>query len=337
MSLSIFTDHSLKKYNSFGFGYRAEYFCIINALDDLIELTEWVEANQCSLIVIGSGSNLLIQDNIKGMVAINALKGKTFTAQKNSDECLLEVSAGENWHDVVCSSVHEGLYGIENLALIPGTVGAAPVQNIGAYGVEIKDTLKEVQVFHRDTKTLSWVAAEACHFSYRESRFKNEWKTTHIITALRLTLSKKAAPILGYFNKDAFSSTLPSSLEVFEKVSDIRRSKLPDPRELGNAGSFFKNPIVTDETYQKLKALHPNLVSYPQEGRWKLAAGWLIDQAGWKGKCLEGVGVYAKQALVLVNYSETTANNLIALQNAIIEDIRQQFGVELEREPILLG
>ncbi|MFT2111317.1 UDP-N-acetylmuramate dehydrogenase [Marinomonas sp. 2405UD68-3] len=336
MSLSILTDHSLQRYNSFGFDYRAEYFCIIHTLDDLIELSEWVTTSQCSLIVIGSGSNLLIQGNIKGIVAVNALKGRSFSAQ-GVDECLFEVAAGENWHDVVRSSVQEGWYGIENLALIPGTAGAAPVQNIGAYGVEIKDTLKEIQVFHLETKELSWVDAEACHFSYRESRFKHEWKSTHIITALRLSLSKKAKPILSYFHEGEFSSAMPSPLEVFERVSDIRRSKLPDPSELGNAGSFFKNPIVTDETYQKLKMLHPNVVSYPQGDCWKLAAGWLIDQAGWKGKHFEGVGVYAKQALVMVNYSETTADNLIILQNTIIEDIKQQFGVELEREPILLG
>ncbi len=336
MSLSIFTDHSLKNYNSFGFDYRAEYFSVINSIDDLIELVAWVDVRQCSLSVIGEGSNLLIQGDVDGMVAINALKGKAFINQDN-DECLFEIAAGENWHDSVYSSVQENLYGIENLALIPGSAGAAPVQNIGAYGVEIKDTLKEVQVFHRDSRTLSWVAAEECHFSYRESRFKSEWKNSHIITAIRLVLTKRVTPQLGYFQENAFASKQPSPLQVFEKVSSIRRSKLPDPKQLGNAGSFFKNPIISDEIHTKLKKVYPNLVSYAQGNCWKLAAGWLIDRAGWKGRSFEGVGVYEKQALVLVNYSEVKADNLVALQNLIIADIKEKFGVELEREPILFG
>ncbi|MCZ2720226.1 UDP-N-acetylmuramate dehydrogenase [Marinomonas sp. 15G1-11] len=337
MSLNISYDQSLKHYNSFGFDYSAEYFCILNDQAELFELMDFVERNRCQLTMIGAGSNLVLKGDVKGLVVVNNLKGRKLIVGESPADFTFELAAGEVWHDAVEYSVRQGLYGIENLALIPGTAGAAPVQNIGAYGVEIKDALLEVEVFDIRTRVFSWVSALDCDFSYRESRFKHEWKDSHIVTKIRLKLSTVVNPKLSYFSDSAFDSLDPSALEIFEKVSTIRREKLPDPKRLGNAGSFFKNPIVTDRVYQDIKKSYPNLVAYPYGVSWKLAAGWLIDQAGWKGKCVDGVGVYDKQALVLVNYDNKVADNLLALQDSIVTDVQQKFDVVLEREPIALG
>ncbi|WP_191600158.1 UDP-N-acetylmuramate dehydrogenase [Marinomonas algicola] len=337
MPLQILNNHSLKHHNSFGFNYYAEYFCLVNDAMELAELIMFVEDKQCSLTVIGSGSNVVLEGDVQGVVAINRIKGMSTSYIEGSTDCILELASGEIWHEAVEYSVRQGLYGIENLALIPGTAGAAPIQNIGAYGVEIKDILQEVEVYNRLTGALEWIGVADCHFSYRESRFKHEWKGSHIVTKIRLKLSTLANTQLDYFAKGTFNTFIPSALEIFNKVSAIRQKKLPDPKKLGNAGSFFKNPIVSDAKYLSLKHLYPDLVSYQQGDGWKLAAGWLIDRAGWKGHRVGGVGVYEAQALVLVNYDNETSDNLLKLQTAIVDDVKSKFGVQLEREPTALG
>jgi UDP-N-acetylmuramate dehydrogenase len=262
---------------------------------------------------------------------------KAKSQHADTDHVLLHVEAGHNWHQLVNWTIEQQLWGLENLALIPGSVGAAPVQNIGAYGVELANVLTAVQVFDRHTHHVIWLPASDCAFGYRESHFKNTWSTRYIICAIRLQLALQ--PIIGV--RYAGLADLPddaTSMAIFERVCFVRQQKLPDPMLLANAGSFFKNPIVSQATYLQLQASYPDVVAYPVEDLWKIAAGWLIEKAGWKGFCKdEQVGVYNKQALVLVNYQATTSDLLLWLQKTITDDIYNRFGICLEREPALLG
>ncbi|MDB4836912.1 UDP-N-acetylmuramate dehydrogenase [Marinomonas sp.] len=337
---SIQRNVSLKAFNTFRFDYIAEYFAIADSIDSLKALLSWAQQKGQGITVIGGGSNLLISDDVSGLVIINRLLGIT-ASDNDSNDVQLVVSAGEEWHKVVEYSVNQGWYGIENLALIPGTAGAAPVQNIGAYGVEIKDALTQVQVMNKQTGKVSWIAGQDCGFAYRQSHFKSKWEGNYIITAIELVVKKQAELQLSYGGlanllTGSQSQAKPSLKQVFDTVCDVRDSKLPMPSKLANAGSFFKNPIVSAAKHEKLKQTFPELVSFPYEGNFKLAAGWLIDQAGWKGKQYLGVGVYPKQALVLVNYSESKAEALLTLEEKIKHSVHEKYGVELEREPVQL-
>lgn len=327
---------SLKTYNTFRFDYQAEYFALIKTPQQLIDAIAWAQSHALAITTLGGGSNLLLQGDVSGLVLINRIAGITQVEQ--TDACVdVEFGAGEVWHDCVAWAVERGFGGIENLALIPGTVGAAPVQNIGAYGVEIKDVIQSVRVLDLEDLTEHILSSKQCAFGYRESRFKHEWRDRYVITAVTLRLTKEPCLTLEYGGlKDA----VPESAgirDVFEAVCAIRRSKLPDPLEIANSGSFFKNPVVSGSTYNAIKAQFPNLVAFEQDGGWKLAAGWLNDQAGWKGYCNNGVGVYEKQALVLVNYDCDKADALLTLEQEIKRSVWTMFGVELEREPVLLG
>lgn len=328
-------DISLASYNTFRFEHKAQYFAVIDHLDDLITALRWARSADIPVTVIGGGSNLLISDEILGLVLINHLLGKTVVSS-DDQSILLRVSAGENWHELVSYAVEEGWCGIENLALIPGTVGAAPVQNIGAYGVEVKDVLTRVQVVDVVTDELHWLKASECGFAYRDSLFKGAWQGKYIITAVEMMLSHSPSFSLNYGGLRQNIEGEVTLSKVFEAVCCIRRSKLPDPLELANAGSFFKNPIVDTNLHDSLKALFPDLVSFPFGEQYKLAAGWLIDQAGWKGVIHKGVGVYDKQALVLVNYSEHKADALLELEYLIKQSVLEKYGVFLEREPVKL-
>lgn len=338
MTFDIQQDISLKPFNSFGFDYRAEFFYELAHLNELNGILDWLEEQQCALTIIGGGSNLVLQGDLSGLVLLIRNKGIQFLQGKTDDTVLLELAAGETWHDVVSLSVEHDLYGIENLALIPGTVGAAPVQNIGAYGVELKDVLHQIQVYDRLERCFQWIDRSDCDFGYRESRFKHDWKERYIITSLTIELSKKPNVQTSYKGLGEFNPNQRLTAKaIFTRVCDVRSSKLPDPKQLGNAGSYFKNPIVSQDLKNRILQDYPEVVAYPVDHKWKLAAGWLIEKAGWKGVRSEGVGVYDKQALVLVNYEASTAEPLILLQNRIVDDIQQKYGVKLEREPILLG
>ncbi|WP_417553449.1 UDP-N-acetylmuramate dehydrogenase [Marinomonas fungiae] len=327
---------SLQPYNTFRFDYQAEYFALIESVEQLVDAVAWARSKALSIITLGGGSNLLLQGDVSGLVLINRMKGISRLAESAS-HVEVEFGAGEVWHESVAWAVEQGLGGIENLALIPGTVGAAPVQNIGAYGVEVKDVISSIKVFDLSDLTEHILSPGECAFGYRESRFKQEWRDRYIITSVTLHLQKQPSLMLEY---GGLKNVVPDGAgirEVFEAVCEVRRSKLPDPLEIANSGSFFKNPVVDADTYHAIKAQFPNLVAFEQDGGWKLAAGWLNDQAGWKGYRDHGVGVYEKQALVLVNYDCDKANALLDLERRIKGSVLEIFGVELEREPVLLG
>lgn len=332
---SIQKNVSLAAYNTFRFSYQAEFFAVAETLESLKVLLAWANRLEINITIIGGGSNLLISDDISGLVIINRLTGLK-SREHSGNLVSFTVAAGENWHNVVEHAIEQEWYGIENLALIPGTIGAAPVQNIGAYGVEIKDVLARVQVIDQTTGDVYWVNGNDCGFAYRDSHFKRKWKNKLIITSVELTLKKHADLLLSYGGLANSIEGEPTLKKVFETVCKVRQEKLPNPRDVANAGSFFKNPIVNQEQHSELKKRFPNLVSFPFESSFKLAAGWLIDQAGWKGHKYQGVGVYDKQALVLVNYSEENAIALLALEAQIKQSVIDLYGVELEREPVQL-
>jgi len=329
------TNTSLKSFNSFRFEAKADYFAIINQLDELVEVLEWANPNKIKITMLGEGSNLLLTGDVKGLVLINRLKGVEVSEQDNKVQ--MTVSAGESWHQVVTYAVTHGFSGIENLALIPGSAGAAPVQNIGAYGVEVKDVLARVQVMDRVSAKLHWIEASDCGFSYRDSYFKQDWAERYFITAISLNLSRHHEVKVSYGGLANSLPNKPSIQQVFDKVCQVRAEKLPDLKLIGNAGSFFKNPIVDEVFYQKVSKAYPDLVAFAVGDSWKLAAGWLIDKAGWKGFSREGVGVYDKQALCLVNHEAEKAECLLRLERDLCLDIFQKFGVRLEREPVQLG
>jgi UDP-N-acetylmuramate dehydrogenase len=332
---SIQKNISLATYNTFRFAYRAEFFAIADSLDVLKALLAWASRFKHEVTMIGGGSNLLISGDVKGLVIVNRLTG--INAREHSGNLIsLTVAAGENWHQLVEFTVNQGWFGLENLALIPGTVGAAPVQNIGAYGVEIKDVLARVQVINRLSGDVYWVNARDCGLAYRDSHFKGKWLSTLLITAVEISLKKQGRLLLTYGGLSDRLPVQPSLKNVFDMVCQVRSEKLPDPKTLANAGSFFKNPIVSQDQHEVLKARFPNLVSFRFEDGFKLAAGWLIDQAGWKGKQFHGVGVYEKQALVLVNYKDETADSLLLLEAEIKQSVYDLYGVYLEREPVQL-
>lgn len=326
---------SLANYNTFRFDYQAEYFAVADSLEYLASLLQWANASEQPVTIIGGGSNVLLCGPVPGLVIINRLTG-VHAVESSDGTVTLAAAAGESWHQLVSYAVQQGWYGIENLALIPGTAGAAPVQNIGAYGVEVKDTLARVQVINTRSGEVTWIENAECGFAYRDSFFKQHWRHSLFITAIELTLHKNAELTLGYGGLSAHVSESPSLREVFELVCRIRSEKLPDPHVLANAGSFFKNPVVSQSKYDELKCRFKNLVAFPVTDGMKLAAGWLIDQAGWKGAIRDSVGVYDKQALVLVNYSDSSADGLLALESDIKASVFEQYGVVLEREPVIL-
>lgn len=326
---------SLKPHNSFRFDATARFYGQITHLYQLDLAVKWANANRVSICMLGEGSNLLLTGDLDALVLINNLKGIALSQSENFAE--LTVSAGESWHQVVTYAVDNSFAGIENLALIPGSAGAAPVQNIGAYGVEVKDTLARVQVFDRSSGELLWIDAKECGFAYRDSHFKGIWADKYFITAICLKLDLDCQVKVSYGGLAEGLPSQPSIKQVFDRVCEVRTAKLPDPKMIGNAGSFFKNPIVTNDEYQKIHQSYPDLVAFAFEGRWKLAAGWMIDKAGWKGVSQDGVGVYEKQALCLVNHSADRADSLLKLEQDIKLDIKQKFGVVLEREPVQLG
>lgn len=326
---------SLQQYNTFRFDYQAEFFALVDDLMTLKSLVGWAKQHNIKVTMLGGGSNLLISADIPGLVIVNRLRG-CHAKEESGNRISLIVGAGENWHEIVEFTVQKHWFGVENLALIPGTAGAAPVQNIGAYGVEVKDSLARVQVLDRQILDVYWVNAQDCGFAYRDSHFKGLWKDKYFITAIELSLKKRADLLLSYGGLANQIEGEPNLKKVFQAVCQVRSSKLPDPKVLANAGSFFKNPIVSITQHNQLKESFPSLVSFPHGNEFKLAAGWLIDQAGWKGKTQQGVGVYEKQALVLVNHQATKAEPLLELEANIKANVFNLYGVELEREPVQL-
>lgn len=327
----------LKKFNAFGIDVKARQFMRIASVDDLYQLMASDEIRKRrDLLVLGSGSNILFTCDYEGLVVKMDIQG-ILLEQESEDECLLRVYAGHSWDDLVRFSVERGLGGIENLSLIPGTAGAAPIQNIGAYGAELKDVLQEVQAIDRMTGQMVTLPKHACGFGYRTSIFKTTDKHRYIITSIALLLHKRPVLNTAYkalnFELSQVGVTEITPAVVRRAVISIRRRKLPDPSELGNAGSFFKNPDVPSDDFYHLQRKFPDIVAYPQAGgRFKLAAGWMIEQCRWKGYRKGDAGVHDRQALVLVNFGHATGEQLLQLAEEIRSSVMKRFGVMLENE-----
>jgi UDP-N-acetylmuramate dehydrogenase len=321
----------LKPYNTFGLAATAQYFSKLSSVEELSNLN-----NDTPVLVLGGGSNLLFRDNIDGFVVKNEIMGIDLI-REDADHVYVRAGAGENWHGFVEHCIAKGWCGVENLALIPGCIGASPMQNIGAYGVEIKDVFHSLEAWHLQDKELHSFSLEDCAFGYRESVFKRKYKGQYIITHVTYRLRKTPEFRISY---GAIQQELErmgvqelSIRAVADAVIGIRRSKLPDPAVIGNAGSFFKNPEVPAETFVALKQRFPDIVGYStSSGMVKLAAGWLIERAGWKGYRKGDAGVHENQALVLVNYGQATGDEIFQLSEEILHSIDAQFGVHLERE-----
>jgi len=319
---------------------RARYLADVRSVDELQQALDWAAEHQLPLQLLGGGSNLVFAGDFPGMVIHIALRGRRLEPlDDNSAELVLQ--AGENWHEAVLFAARAGYRGIENLALIPGTAGAAPVQNIGAYGVELCDTLVSVTALDRRQGRVVVLDADDCCFGYRDSLFKHQ-PGRYIILEIRLRLSRCAPFKLGYGDLQQTLGVTGDDggltpLQVAQAVMSVRQQKLPDPSNLPNAGSFFKNPVVPLEQYRQLRERFSELVSYPVEGGVKLAAGWLIDQAGWKGFRNEKVGVHDRQALVLVNHGSGSGADILALAEQVQASVLEKFGVALEMEPGIVG
>ncbi|WP_339506130.1 UDP-N-acetylmuramate dehydrogenase [Pseudomonas sp. EA_15y_Pfl1_P102] len=336
MTLQVLSQVSLKPFNSFGIDVRAQLFAEAHSDDDVREALAYSAAHAVPLLVIGGGSNLLLTQDIPALVLRMATHGVR-VVHDDGTQVVVEAQAGEAWHPFVLWTLEQGFCGLENLSLIPGTVGAAPMQNIGAYGVEIKDVFAGLTALDRHTGELREFSLEECNFAYRDSVFKHEtgrWLILRVRFALSRTghLKLDYGPVQQRLAGQGITDATPS--DVSRAICSIRREKLPDPAELGNAGSFFKNPLVSQVLAAELQALYPDLVAYPQpDGQIKLAAGWLIDKAGWKGFREGDAGVHKLQALVLVNYGGASGHDIANLAQRIQQDIAQRFKVDLEMEP----
>ena len=336
MSLQLQPQVSLKPFNSFGVDVRAQLFAEAHSDADVREALACATAHDLPLLVIGGGSNLLLTADIPALVLRMATRGIRLISD-DGNRVVIEAEAGEPWHPFVQHTLAQGFSGLENLSLIPGTVGAAPMQNIGAYGVEIKDVFAGLTALDRQTGELRDFSLEECNFAYRDSVFKQQpgrW----LILRVRFALDRVAhlhleyGPVRQRLTEQGIEQPTPT--DVSRAICSIRSEKLPDPAVLGNAGSFFKNPLVSAAVVAQIKAQHPDLVAYAQpDGQMKLAAGWLIERAGWKGFREADAGVHKLQALVLVNYGTATGLQLLELAQRIQKDIAERFNVELEMEP----
>jgi UDP-N-acetylmuramate dehydrogenase len=326
---------SLKPYNTFSIDRKARFFVAVQSLEDLNELTPLPEFG-LSKMILGGGSNILLTKDFDGIVVKNSIKGIE-VINEDDDNVWLKVNAGENWHELVMHCIENGWGGIENLSLIPGQAGAAPMQNIGAYGVELKDVFESLDAWHIERGQIETFNKEECRFGYRESVFKKEKKDKYIILSIVLRLSKKPGINTSYGVIEQVLKERgienPGIREVSDAVISIRQSKLPDPAKIGNAGSFFKNPEVSKEVFLKVKSQFEDVPSYPiDENTVKIPAGWLIEKAGWKGRTFDNYGVHAHQALVLVNYGGADGNAIKQLAFDIKADIEFKFGIELTPE-----
>ncbi|TGN41453.1 UDP-N-acetylmuramate dehydrogenase [Marinobacter confluentis] len=330
---------SLREKNSLGIAAKARYFVQVRSIGELAEALDWAARQGLGTLILGGGSNLVFAGDFPGLVLQVSINGRCWQDIEN-DSAILALGAGESWHDCVLYAAGAGYRGIENLALIPGTVGAAPVQNIGAYGSELADTLVDLTALDRTTGEEVQLTCDQCQFSYRDSLFKHQ-PGRYVIIKVRLRLSRTRDLQLGYRDLtdylDGQDTSRLTPLDVAHAVMAVRRRKLPDPAQLPNAGSFFKNPVLSLDAWHAFKKKYPDAAGYPGETSAKVAAAWLIDQCGWKGYRDERVGVHNRQALVLVNHSDGNGQDILDLAARIREDVRLRFGIELEMEPGVVG
>jgi len=337
-NLSFSRDVSLQPYNTFGIAAQANYFLSITNIEQLRALRADPVFAAMPRLILGGGSNLVLSDQVDALVLKMDIPGKSIVGE-DAEYVYVQAQAGENWHAFVQWTLALGLGGLENLSLIPGTVGAAPIQNIGAYGVEVQDVLCQLEAFDFVTGEMLLLDKAACQFAYRDSIFKHALKDRVAITSVQFALPKQWQPKIGYADVARYlqvqAISTPSPRAISDAIIAIRQAKLPDPQVIGNAGSFFKNPLVSEAQRDALLLRYPDLVSYPQaSGEYKLAAGWLIECCGWKGKNLGRAGVYEKQALVLVNRGGASGAEVRALAQAVQADVLATFAVTLEIEPV---
>jgi UDP-N-acetylmuramate dehydrogenase len=331
---------SLRPFNSFGLPAVAHTLVRLRSDADVKRVVDHASYGRAAKFILGGGSNVVLTRDVAAVVLKVEIMGRRLV-EECADAWVVEAGAGENWHAFVAWSLEQGYPGLENLALIPGTVGAAPVQNIGAYGVELKDRFESLDAVDLITGRAITLDAVACRFGYRDSAFKQHLAGKSVITRVRFRLPKPWRAVLGYLDLERKMAETgirePGARTVFDWVSSIRRAKLPDPAALGNAGSFFKNPVVSAEQCRDIIGRDPEIVHYPlPDGSVKLAAGWLIDACGWKGKSVGRAGVYEKQALVLVNRGGAHGSEVVTLARAIQESVYGRFGIRLEPEPVIV-
>jgi len=335
--MEIKKNTSLKPFNTFGIDVIATSFVEVKNIQ---EVKSVLSNNKQPILILGGGSNLLFTTDFDGLAIKNNLKEIT-VVEENDSEIYLKIGAGEVWHEFVLYCIKNGYAGVENLSLIPGNVGASPMQNIGAYGVEVKDVITEVEALHLKDLSLRTFTNEACEFSYRSSVFKTSEKGNYFITSVTFKLNKQAKVNTSYGAIDGELKRLeiesPTIKDVSNAVINIRSSKLPDPKKIGNSGSFFKNPIISEGQKNKILANYPDAPNYSQpNGVFKMAAGWLIEKCGWKGKRIDDYGVHELQALVLVNYGGAKGSEIYSLSEKIIESVNSKFDIILEREVNIL-
>lgn len=337
--MNILKDISLKPYNTFAVDVKADYFASINNVDDVFELMDTDIFLKNKKFVLGRGSNVLFIEDFHGLIISIDIKGIHIT-ESTDDYIILDVGAGEDWSSFVQTCVKSGYYGVENLALIPGKVGAAPVQNIGAYSVEQKDVFVSLTGVDLLKKEIVHLNKVECKFGYRTTIFKEELKDRFIITSVQYKLSREKKFNLSYKELEQEVTKFPGAVidlqYIFDTVCRIRKSKLPGVEEIGNAGSFFKNPIVSKEKYDELMGLYPSMKGYHSGFSFKLSAGWLIEQCGWKGKRNGDAGVYYKHALILVNHGNASGKEILNLANEIQTSVLKKFGINLEPEVLII-
>lgn len=334
--MKLLENISLKPFTTFAINAQARYYAAFHSIDSLQELIEMNEANQFPLLILGGGSNILFTGDFNGLVLRNELKGIQIV-KEDDYHIYVKAMAGENWHQFVMHCVSNNFAGVENLSLIPGNVGASPMQNIGAYGVEIKDVFHELEAYDKEERKIISFSVNDCEFGYRESVFKNRYKNRFIILSVIYRLNKDPEFNTSY---GAIQQELEimgvkklSIQSISEAVIRIRSSKLPDPKEIGNAGSFFKNPTIPIHQYKLMKGQWQSVPSFPVNDKLiKIPAGWLIEQCGWKGYRKGDAGCYSKQALVLVNYGNATGQEILELSEEIIQSVKSKFNITLERE-----
>jgi UDP-N-acetylmuramate dehydrogenase len=330
----IYKNISLKPYNTFGLDYKASTFIVLNSEEELYSLIKerGIQINSC--FIMGGGSNLLITKDYKGTIIHPVIEGIR-VEEKNDQYVVISSGCGIKWDELVKWCVNYGYSGLENLSLIPGSVGASPVQNIGAYGIEVKDIIEKVQTVNLVNGSIVEFTNNDCRFGYRNSIFKDELKGKYMVTRVyfRLSVSPLFNTKYGALNDEALRLGGLDLKNIRQAVINIRQSKLPDPAVIGNAGSFFKNPVVENSIAENLKSRHSDIPVYPDSsGRKKLAAGWLIEQSGWKGKRIGDAGVHDKQALVIVNYGNATGQEILDLSEKVKQSVLDKFGITLERE-----
>lgn len=332
----ITENYSLKKHNTFGIEVSARYYIEVFSIREFQELWSADYFKKFPLLILGGGSNILFTQNFKGCVVKNNIKGIELVSE-DADHYYVKAGAGESWHEFVMYCVDRNYAGLENLSLIPGNVGAGPMQNIGAYGVELKDTFHELEALDISSQELKKFSNAECKFGYRESIFKNEAKDKYIISSVTFRLNKvsKFNTSYGAIEKELEQMGVKELTikAISQAVCAIRRSKLPDPEMIGNAGSFFKNPTVPTAHFNELKKQFPEMVGYKNsDTETKLAAGWLIEQSGWKGKIVGKAGVHKDQALVLVNHANADGSEIYDLSQKVLESVKEKFGIVLQRE-----